>query len=275
MLFIHAHLKVFIPQLFDIRMNENSRYRNILTRLKILKAIWSFIIIWYRVNYAFDLTTYLNPVFEYYGIGISRENMKSTKSDVSSSFSKLDDSSKNQNLDQTQVISVQNNNSHSFLSYLSSAFTIKRISMLILVVGIKTLETYSQARQISSSNNNIDNEGIEQTADSLYNKIVIQKEFIPPPSEPSIIERDNLIDPPDDPNICGLCMSTHRNPCVSTGGYVFCYNCLINHIHENPIISDKNDISSDKSRDGEEASYCPITGIPCRESDIIWLYENQ
>jgi len=60
--------------------------------------------------------------------------------------------------------------------------------------------------------------------------------------------------PSRDRKLCPLCRSMIFNPCVSTGGYLFCYRCLIEYLKATPK--------------------CPVTNLRCNENDIIRLYED-
>ena len=77
--------------------------------------------------------------------------------------------------------------------------------------------------------------------------------FPPPPSEPTV-GRGCIVPPKDDPTICPLCRQIRQAPAASTGGYVYCFTCLINAL--------------------EAREVCPVTGIPCRVTDVIRIYED-
>lgn len=75
----------------------------------------------------------------------------------------------------------------------------------------------------------------------------------PPPMPPSKLTNfDNNHN--DGQWACPLCKEPRINPTASTSGFVFCYKCLIMHIRQN----------------GES---CPVTGTPCKESQVMRLYE--
>ena len=54
---------------------------------------------------------------------------------------------------------------------------------------------------------------------------------------------------------CPLCKEPQRNPCASTGGYVFCHSCIIDALQISPK--------------------CPVTGFPCTPQDLIRLYQTE
>lgn len=81
----------------------------------------------------------------------------------------------------------------------------------------------------------------------------------PQPSKPSIQAIHNnkgphpALRPPTDPNICAICQQVRQHSCAASSGYVFCYQCIVAYIQEH--------------------QRCPITLLPCRETDLIKLYE--
>jgi hypothetical protein len=58
-----------------------------------------------------------------------------------------------------------------------------------------------------------------------------------------------------DKTLCALCRRKRVDPCATTGGYVFCYLCILAHVRQ--------------------YARCPITALPCSELDIVKLYEDQ
>ena len=76
---------------------------------------------------------------------------------------------------------------------------------------------------------------------------------IPPPPMPP-----NLLNKSDSDIMekwsCPICKEPRINPTASTSGYVFCYKCLVMHLRQ-------------------KGEFCPVTGMPCRESRVVRLYE--
>jgi hypothetical protein len=60
------------------------------------------------------------------------------------------------------------------------------------------------------------------------------------------------IQPLSDKSLCPLCARVRRDPCVSTGGFVFCYACICEVVDRNPI--------------------CPISQLHCKRSDLIRVF---
>jgi hypothetical protein len=58
-----------------------------------------------------------------------------------------------------------------------------------------------------------------------------------------------------DKSLCALCRRKRVDPCATTGGYVFCYLCILAHVRR--------------------YARCPITALPCSELDIVKLYQDQ
>jgi hypothetical protein len=96
------------------------------------------------------------------------------------------------------------------------------------------------------------------------------------------------IAPPEDPSLCPLCRNVRVNATISTGGYLFCYTCIIEHIRSDEVISE-SDSGSDDDVDDEagqkraadssrvqarKSAYCPVTGLPCTEQNLIRLFDE-
>lgn len=78
---------------------------------------------------------------------------------------------------------------------------------------------------------------------------------IPPPPLPPIKLKHVADQDSAQEWVCPLCQEPRINPTASTSGYVFCYKCLLLKLR----------------RDGE---LCPLTGMPCKESQVVRLYES-
>ena len=78
---------------------------------------------------------------------------------------------------------------------------------------------------------------------------------IPPPPMPPIKLKQLEDQDAAQEWVCPLCHEPRINPTASTSGYVFCYKCLLLKLR----------------RDGE---HCPLTGMPCKESQVVRLYES-
>jgi peroxin-12 len=76
----------------------------------------------------------------------------------------------------------------------------------------------------------------------------------PPPMKPKVLLDDDDNEKHIDKWSCPICHESRINPTASTSGYVFCYRCLIMHLRQ-------------------EGQYCPVTGMFCKESMVIRLYE--
>lgn len=55
-------------------------------------------------------------------------------------------------------------------------------------------------------------------------------------------------------NTCRLCKQKILSPCLSTGGYIFCYSCLIKYV--------------------QQYNSCPVTNMYCNVSSIIKLFDS-
>ncbi len=73
---------------------------------------------------------------------------------------------------------------------------------------------------------------------------------IPPPLPPTLGNDLNVSS-----SLCPLCREKRIHPVATTGGFVFCYRCICIYIREN----------------GEK---CPVTGMTCKESQLVRIYES-
>ena len=76
----------------------------------------------------------------------------------------------------------------------------------------------------------------------------------PPPLKPELSVNNGNRRHIDDKWSCPICHESRINPTASTSGYVFCYRCLIMHLRQ-------------------KGEYCPVTGMPCKESMVVRLFE--
>lgn len=76
-----------------------------------------------------------------------------------------------------------------------------------------------------------------------------------PPAPPVMTAGRGFLLPPADKKLCPLCRRERSQPAVSTGGYIFCFSCLIAALRTQ--------------------SRCPVTGVPCRDIDVIRLFESE
>ncbi|KAJ1421929.1 Pex12 amino terminal region-domain-containing protein [Ochromonadaceae sp. CCMP2298] len=88
------------------------------------------------------------------------------------------------------------------------------------------------------------------TASHLTTRLT-SRTALPPPPTPVKVGRGCVV---PDPSLCALCRQPRANPTASTGGYVFCFMCLLPFVREH--------------------GRCPVTRVPCNERDIIRLYEG-
>lgn len=71
---------------------------------------------------------------------------------------------------------------------------------------------------------------------------------IPPPKQPAVVRGG--VTPVD--GLCPICRGVWRYPSVSTGGFVFCYSCLVDAVGN--------------------GGRCPVSGLPCGMENIIRLH---
>lgn len=85
------------------------------------------------------------------------------------------------------------------------------------------------------------------------NRKIAAEQPIPDPPKPSKVCAGGVI-PPADARLCPLCCKTRQDPCAATSGYVYCYLCIVQALRQNRS--------------------CPVTGVPCQESDLVRLYDH-
>lgn len=162
-----------------------------------------------------------------------------TEQDQSPNESTASGSSKNNS---NKILETTMDTSRSLIANSNLKATALRILSSALVVGwIARVRASRQdlLRQIPSRMQAGGREG-RQRHDTL-----------PPPPAPSIAKDADLASLPA--TICPLCRQPRINPTASTGGYVFCFKCIVAHVQEN--------------------NTCPVTGRACPESRLVRLYE--
>ena len=107
------------------------------------------------------------------------------------------------------------------------------------------------AGEESSTAANDETNGVETSGASRKKS---QLPIPPPPMKPKALPDDDGYSRNIDKWSCPICHEPRINPTASTSGYVFCYRCLIMHLRQ-------------------KGEYCPVTGIFCKESMVIRLFE--
>ena len=206
-------------------------------------------------------------------------------------------------------------------SSLYNADNIRSLCLFAFVVGIKLVELYAQQQRRQAQETAVIADGGsisnilddflldddanytgDNTADnkptqpSLHELLVKSKGVLAPPRPSSshthtppslgaILGQSSgvvLVDPLEDKRLCPLCGKERVSPCVSIGGYVFCYLCLLSHLTSRPwqpsTAGARAGVASVSysggAGEGELLSYCPVSGVPCRVSDMIRLYRE-
>eukprot|EP01031_Cornospumella_fuschlensis_P026213 gene26213-31667_t len=86
----------------------------------------------------------------------------------------------------------------------------------------------------------------------IASKLAPPTPVLPAPPPPKVA-RGGVI-PPQDPTLCPLCLNKYIHPVASSSGYVYCYLCILEYVREKGT--------------------CPITAMPCKEADLIRIYED-
>lgn len=189
----------------------------------------------YAFAYMLGKSVYSNPSLHILGQVVGRYTMKDLKEMVE----KEDD--------KNSQIMVAPSDLSRFIKKSASMGIL--IALLMGWMGQFRRELRRRRRQIFTQGSNIFN----STARNIGENAAEDGNFmtIPPPFPPSIKRDGTQIDP----SLCPLCEEERINPVASTSGYVYCYKCIIMSIRNN-------------------GKKCPITGMPCTESQLVRIYES-
>jgi len=189
----------------------------------------------YAFAYMLGKSVYSNPSLHILGQVVGRYTMKDLKEMVE----KEDD--------KNSQIMVAPSDLSRFIKKSASMGIL--IALLMGWMGQFRRELRRRRRQIFTQGSNIFN----STARNIGENAAEDGNFmtIPPPFPPSIKRDGTQIDP----TLCPLCEEERINPVASTSGYVYCYKCIIMSIRNN-------------------GKKCPITGMPCTESQLVRIYES-
>ena len=139
------------------------------------------------------------------------------------------------------------------------------ITLVSLVVVLKVMHWVTQQEEANADAISLQPHGLDSgmgsgggATSSAVNGV---DEILPPPPPPSV-GRGRVV-PSSDPALkqesCPLCKKSPRvSECASTGGYLFCFTCLLESLR--------------RDETNGEIPRCPVTGIPCREKDIIMMH---
>lgn len=245
------------------------------------KLIWGILVVWRKLQYIYGSSPFLTPVCDRLRIALLKQR--------------------------NAVYGSTLNDPHSKEMLAESAPPAGRLryaSMMAFAMSIKLLEWHMRQRREGGANATAETAAdvSSPSSSSLLSKLKSLRanfdadgenrnqdgadELILPPKRPPVGE--GCISPPVEPGLCPLCDSPLVNPCASSGGYVFCYLCLVQHIREHSLAelrSRQNDgylsvnhklnkSSAGQLANNNELSYCPVSGVPCREEDIIRLFDK-
>lgn len=213
----------------------------------IVQAIPSMQLTWQLVSVLFEIL-YLQGVTRYYHplsalmkvVVVNQKHLTDSKATISPETATTDDSKLRSTSDtestQEQQIHVEQDREGMGKNW-ATGLTIG------VVVAVKLLQWFAQQRSRDTDNSADDLDGEEAAKLSQLK--------YPSPLPPA----RGCVVPPKNKQLCPLCRGNRVHPCISTGGYVFCYSCLLRHIEQVSIT-------------------CPVTGLYCSEGDIIRLYDE-
>mmetsp|Transcript_24697 Transcript_24697/g.57973 ORF Transcript_24697/g.57973 Transcript_24697/m.57973 type:complete len:512 (+) Transcript_24697:1-1536(+) len=125
----------------------------------------------------------------------------------------------------------------------------------------RELHELRQVQQHEQQRNRSVQEGTDISVDENYPAFTGRNsdEMIPSPPGPALIHGRitktafNCLDHSNS-DVCPLCKEPRVHPTASTGGYVFCLKCILEHLRQN-------------------GAFCPVTQKACSESSLVRLYE--
>jgi hypothetical protein len=135
---------------------------------------------------------------------------------------------------------VSSSSSSSTLAPPSTSKNWQMSVILAIILTVRAMEWYI--------NNDL-------SSDYLASKISKNPLSVPPYPPAIPVNPKGGIIPPKDKRLCPICCQKRKDPCAANSGYIFCYNCIVKCIQDH--------------------KHCPVTLLPCREEDLIKLYENE
>lgn len=236
--------------------------------LPIFKAVWHIMIVWQQLLYAHGQTPYSHPVLALLGLQLVRQNKirtpqprpnVSTLDASNASGNSLRSFSGKQETTLTTFQSIQSASSsrstgstvgtNSSASANSNSW--KSLAIMTFFMSLKMANMFASLRRNPQ----------EYTAQFGQIGPPKRRTVPKPPKRPEIRKGSRGLQPPDDPRQCPLCLEERVHPCASTGGYVYCYQCIFDYLRG--------------GEDGPPNNVCPVSGIPCEFTDLIRLYEEQ
>jgi hypothetical protein len=209
-----------------------------------LKAFYKLSVFCSKCSYLLGFTTHIHPVLAVLGITLVKKNEEIGSSQIAETGNSI------------QKTLVGNKNPlHSFNALSTEAKSLLVITALISVRVADLLLRSERPGSTAWSGNTIfnffrgsnrpDPSGDAENGGQGGNNI---------PTPPKALKpgRGCLI--PPNSKTCSICRKKQINPCAASSGYVFCYLCLLNFVRDSPV--------------------CPVAGIPCTESDILRIYED-
>ena len=261
-----------------------------------MKFLYKMLIFYQKVLYLFGVSTHIDPLLSALGIVLAKKNTQITEENRENNYSVIDDDKYNNNSSSGTGINGNDNKSivNNVNKSVFSALNVQVLSSVIIgsMMSIRVLEyilrSNNDINPVDIVTNTANNRTILEHIQELFSNIPIRMNqiysnvfrlfggnnrsnyrntniqslnafptvdytLIPPPL-PSKTKKGCIIPPKKDFSLCPICRQIRVHPCVSTGGYVFCYPCLLNYVRKQP--------------------YCPVTAIPCGESEILRLYED-
>ena len=233
-----------------------------------LMAGWHLAIVSQRARYLFGLTVHSHPLLAALDVALVRSSalqpppMSSPPGIAAGSVSTLFSSFTRFFGRTNQSPSNHSLSSHASPPSLSSSsndgWDRRMVFLLISLVAIRALDWTFRSELDQGNVIAVDAARAASSATAAGQLVM------PSPIAPKVA-RGCLL-PPSDPSLCPLCRKQRDMPCASTGGFVFCYRCLLDNIRGQQQQQQTTGKVVFESR-------CPISGLPCAETDILRIFE--
>jgi hypothetical protein len=198
-----------------------------------------------KLLYLFGRTVYAHPFNALTGIALVKRNSRVHQEVATGSPTKTMTRS---SLNQVTTIATRETDANNEINWRSIILAVAILSVKGVQWFMQHQDTHENAGQRARTAANVT---------TVHAAVEVAPNVPSPPPRPSMKEGRVRGTSADD-FICPLCRLPHRSPAVSTGGVVFCYNCLLQSL--------KADIEHGIN------PLCPVTAIPCRITDIILIH---
>jgi hypothetical protein len=209
-----------------------------------LKAFYKLSVFCTKCSYLLGFTTHIHPVLAVLGITLVKKNEEIGSSQIAETGNSI------------QKTLLGNKNPLNSFNALSTEA--KSLLVITALISVRVADLLLRSERPGSTawtgnsvfnffrgSNRPDTSGDTENGGQGGNNI---------PTPPKALKPGRGCIIPPNSKTCSICRKKQINPCAASSGYVFCYLCLLNFVRDSPV--------------------CPVAGIPCTESDILRIYED-